>query len=388
MPAASATAGTAPIVSYLDSANEATQPLRTALADGSGLVAQLSPPGYTVLSYDMSADGSTELVGMARGTAIASPQDRSYALVYVHRGASGTSSRVLTNYWDAQPQVAVDGSRVYWVGDDALWTYDGTSINTLATTAISHSRQSELEAFSVSPDGTKVAVVYREDGVNLTATYSRVLVYDLSGATTLLDTSSSSEAYLEAPPTWIDDSSFVLGYETQAGVVNHVVSSQPGWSIDPTSVAATVAGLQGVYDLRRIGTEWIGWRDDAEGSQYALAATPADLADATWTDRTNGDDTGMYVPTTAVPATVTAPVNPATSDARLYLSASALAFGRRAVYDGYALYLHALPGETMAKDASWIERGTLQLSLDAGRTWRRLHPGAHPQHLVPLGLRR
>ena len=51
------------------------------------------------------------------------------------------------------------------------------------------------------------------------------------------------------------------------------------------------------------------------------------------------------------------------------VSASTTTYGKRVVYVAFATYLHALPGESLSRDASEVERGMLQSSTN-GSTWR------------------
>ena len=367
-----------PAVSFVDygATGSTYWQLKSAAPDGSA-PQLLTPAGYMTYRYDVSQDGNTMILGVARGAVSAVGADRTYGLVLVRRVAGVTTSRMLTNFWDTNPVLSPDGATAWWISGGKVWKYTA-GVTTLVTASLFAPRYGEtIAGFAVSPDGTHGAVAYREDGVVLTSTYSRLFAADFVAGTSTdyLDWSANLKLGW-APLVWANATSLIYGYWDGVTWLNGAaaLSSSGG-----TGLAPPPADLTGMYDIRLYGTDWWAWLNTTTTTDYATSPDLAGLATATFNPRIDGVDSEWHYTSAVTPPALTSAVNRATTHPYLYLSVASTLYGKKAVYDSWAEYLTALPGETFANDATWTARGTLQYSIN-GTTWRALTTTtwAHP----------
>lgn len=357
-------AGPSPAVTYIDRAlaGPGSRWLRSAAPDGQTPVA-LTPSSYRTYAYDVSQDGSTLLVGVAGGASLTNSYDRTYGLVLVRRSGAVTTSRVLTNNWDTWPRLSADGSTAWWLTGGKLWKHTTGVTSLVSATLYAPLAGEEVWDLAVSPDGTNAAVLYVTD-----ETHSRVLATDMvTGRAGLW----FENLYTVDQPTgdtfvWLNDSDVMVSMSDGSALVNMVVSMSdngisPGHPPNPS--------LDGFYDVRPLGSDWWMWKDDelAGTTSYGTTADPL-VAPTSLVPRSNGPTTVAYTPSLLTPPALTSAANRARTYPYLYLSASTTTTGKRLVYASWALYLHALPGESLATNASEVDRGILQYSYN-GTSW-------------------
>jgi len=366
---------TPPVVSYLDYATSGARPLGSALLAGTPATT-LSPSGYLAYTFDVSDDGNTLLVGLARGSTATVAQDRTYGLLLVRRDGVGTTTTILSSAWDTTPVLSPDGATAWWMTDGRLWKHTA-GITTLVTATVFQPKPGDVVAgFSVSPDGSDVAAVYREDGVTVTTTRSRVLALDLTSLTdaAFADVTVPLPLYRE-PPAWTSATTLLLPYDDNGATKDATVTLTTGaGTIDTTQVY----GSPGLYDVQQLGATWWVWRDEAGTSQFASTTDLSTVATASFTSFPLGPVTGWYRMSDVTPPAITPPVNRTPTRSHLIVSAALVKYGSRVVYDTWADYLLQLPGQPV-DETYWVARGTLQYSIN-GTTWKNLvtTSWAHP----------
>lgn len=366
-----------PVVSYIDDAVSGTRVLSVAAPDGGGPQV-LMPSDKLALTYDVSADGNTLLVGLATGAAYPHRQDRSYGLVLLQRTPSGTTSTLLSTTWDVDAQLSADGRTAWWVSGGAVYKHTPAGTVRVSASLFAPGPGERLSGFAASADGTRGAAVYVVGGGYPPGQQMRVFAAGFSAG--------RKGPYLESvttgrrpagQPVWVDAASVL--YRT----------SDTAIALSSNEIGRLAAGGSGdlapcyecgdVYDVVRRGGQWWVWRDWLGPTEYAAVPTFGDLRDATWTPRSNGATTFRYRPSTATPPSFVRPSARAVPVPHLFIPAAGTTTGRRLPYAAYADYTMALPGQTLAKNGSWTARGTLEWSTDL-RRWTSLGATswAHP----------
>jgi hypothetical protein len=427
LPLASASADPAPpVFSYLDSStNELASVLFSANADGTSPTA-LAPAGYQTLSYDVSQDGNTELLGLCRATVADCNgtgsfagfyYDRVSSLVLVHRDTYGTRARVLATNWDVRPALAANGDAV-WMTDDVLyklhvdystadWAAAGAGTLT-SSTAWAPASSWLTEALAVSPDGTQVAVI-QDDGVTpnpdvkllagpftgITAGVPNLQVLYASSAARF--PSSSTFAFLDSTHLAfgayqpLDSPEYTIGNRDYSPTYTEIgtLDSAGGTHAENTALYDT-------YALRGFGAgAWYAWKDHAGVStdMSGYATVTGDLTASgtttvgTFTDRSNGATTFRYIPTATTPpvlASTDQAVNRSAGHPVLRLRSSLVGSNARDYFVvGNLFYQDPAQGPYDATAASIISRGELEYSVD-GRHWFN-STGTSGQNSVKVG---
>lgn len=366
-----------PVVSYIDDAVPGTAVLGVAAPDGSGS-SVLMPADKLALTYDVSADGSTLLVGLGTGAAFPHRQDRSYGLVLVQRTPSGTTSTLLATRWDVDAQLSADGRTAWWVSGGAVYKHTPAGTVRVAASLFAPGPTETLAGFAASADGTQGAAVYVVGGGYPPGHQMRSFAAGF--------TAGRKGKYLESvttgrqpagQPVWIDAASVL--FRTRDSVIASSYNEIGRLAAGGSGNLAPCNDCGDAYDVVRRGGQWWAWSERLGVTQYATVPTLSDLRSATWTPRTNGATTYRYRPSTVVPPAFQRPTGRVVPVPHLALPPAGTTTGRRLVYAAYADYLKPLPGQTLAKNGSWTARGHLQWSTDA-RTWHSLGATswAHP----------
>jgi hypothetical protein len=358
-------ADTGPFVTFMDTTTVGTRWLHTAAPDGTTSIA-LTPSGYRGYALDVSDDGHAYVVGLGRPDAVRSGWDRSYGLVLVSRETDTTTTRILTNSWD-DAAISSDGTTVWWLVEGALWRYSAGVSELVDPTTFVPPQGWTTWDFVVSPDGSRAAVTYRPvSGVG-----GRVVAADMANGTSVPYVRYQSAYNVSSGQVVWADATDLL-FATTNGSSSTWYDAQP--SLDGSSGVvladpALRSALGPVYLVTRLGSDWWGWRDVGEVTEYAVVPDLTSFSTAVWTARTDGLTSTYYRPSTGAPPVMTTPINRPTTHPYLSLSASATTYGKRLVYLSWAEYLVPLPGQTLADDYAEVDRGLLQMSTNAGSSW-------------------
>ncbi len=392
---------TGPVVNFVDYSSVGTHSVGSSLLDGTAKTA-LTPGGYLAYGYDVSDDGNTMLLSLARGSLSSAARDRTYALLLVSRVGAEVTSTILTNYWDTNPVLSADGSTAWWLAGDRVWKHQAGVSTMVSTDFVRHSDETTV-GFSVSADGTAGAVVYREDGTVRTSTYTRLFAEDFVAgkAAPYLDWTGSLAAFY-TNPTWLTSASLLFSYTDTSVTHNATATLGPsGGDVD----TAQVYGDPGIYDVQQLGSAWWAAQGDTT-SGFATAAAPTDFASATFTPFPLSASTASYLMSDVTPPAVTVPTN----RARSYPAPRPVGVGREVPREGRLRHLGGLPHPAARGDA--LERrgvggarspsvvderddleepegdvvGASRALAPVDGQGSRLHARSHPQHVVPVDL--
>jgi hypothetical protein len=379
--AAPARADVGPFFLYVDSPGSVG---RLAFADRAGEGETGITTGMQVRSYDASANGSVvALVGFSGGATTPSSDSTGGLLVSVN-GAT----RLLSTYVDTNPVVSVDGSTVWFVSDGDLYRFatSGTTVTRITDGGEFFPPTTEhfLTRISVSPDGDRIAAVYRRfdanDDVDASTVTVSTIPAPLDAPATLFTINYMGADAVEAAneaPAWFDNDTVAFA-RCATGACATWVWRQVDLTADPVADAA-FNGPNNLYDLRKLGTLWLAWKDTGSGAslstQLMSSVDGALTFQTTGLPRTDSDSSKLYVPVTAAPATISgtaAAANSAQSDGVLLLSTARVPTGGSAVYLAFAEYLRPVGAQLWPDDSDATFRGQLQYSTDGRRTWRVL----------------
>jgi hypothetical protein len=329
---------------------------------------------------DASADGSVVAVNAFSGTPSTPDSDIAGGLLVSKSGVT----RLLTTYVDTNPVVSADGATVWFVTDGDLYSYATSSaVTTRVTTAGQYNPPTGydfLTRISVSPAGDRMAAVYRHFDTSDKVDKSVVKVTTIGSSPTTLFTKTftgagSAEAFYDRP-AWLDDDNVVFGQCTD-GTCDDWTFRKVDLTVGGGAESA-FDGPNGLYDLRKLGSTWYGWKDTGTGASLSteLWTSTDDAASFTAWGTPRGDSTSSlyYVPVTAKPSSFTGltSVNPGVSDASLLLSESKVATGGSSVYFAANFYLRAVGSQDPFEDADVVQRGVLSYSTDGKKTWKVL----------------
>jgi hypothetical protein len=343
--------------------------------------------GHYAFGYDVTPDGSLWVGALRTGTGTTDNADAAYALVLVDKDSGRT--RVIASHFDigAGPVISADGSTVWWMSGGAIWQYavpaDASAAGTYSkrTTRFAPESGERVVGMAVTPDKTRVAVVYRKnDG----SSRLRATRFDWNGAFSPTPTpfigirTTNPTAFISADVTWLDSTKLLYATTNATGSVA-TSYTVVGTTTSPYGVPQAAAGATGSYRVRQdAGGDWWMWRDDRGAdpltSSYVKAANPLSPVEAS-NSFPFGDTTSSYAPVDQVPAALSTAVNRATSRAQLYMSQTVVDNGKRAAFLSYASYLTPLPGQTASADAFAVFRGELQYSTNPFATtpvWNRV----------------
>ena len=393
--AAPARADVGPFFLYVDSPGTVG---RLAFADGTGAGETGITTGMHVRRYDASADGSVvALVGFS-GAATTPGVDSTSGLLVSVNGAT----RLISTYVDTNPVVSVDGATAWFVSDGDLYRYatSGTTVTRLTDGGEFFPPTTEhvLTRISVSPDGDRIAAVYRKFDTNDDVDASTVTVSTIPAPlaapvdmfTTSYAGASSPEAANEAP-AWFDNDNVAF-----ARCATGACGTWVWRTVDLTAgtpVDAPFNGPNNLYDLRKLGTVWFAWQDSGSGptfsTQLMSSIDDAQTFSTTGSSRTDADSSQLYVPVTAAPATISgtaASANRAQSDGLLLLSTERVSTGGSAVYLALTEYLRPVGSQVWPDDSDATFRGQLQYSTDGRRTWKLLRTTSGTTEVAFPGL--
>lgn len=329
---------------------------------------------------DASEDGSVVATNAFSGTPATPNEDIAGGLLV----SKGGVTRLLTTYVDTNPVVSADGATVWFVTDGDLYSYatSGTTVTRITTQGqfTPPTGYDFLTRISVSPSGGRIAAIYRNFDTNDKVDKSLVKVTTVAASPATLFTrtytgAAAAEAFYDRP-AWIDEDNVAFGECTDGGC-----DSWTWRKADLSAVPATESafdGPNGLYDLRKLGTTWYGWKDTGTGAsaETELWTSTDDAASFTaWgTPRTDGTSSLYYVPVSAQPGSFSGltSVNPGISDASLLLSESKVSTGGSAVYFAANFYLRPVGSQNAFDDSDVVQRGVLSYSTDGKKTWKVL----------------
>jgi hypothetical protein len=328
--------------------------------------------------FDASADGSVVAGHAWSGTYATADGDSSHGLVVSHNGAV----RVLSTYNDAQPDVSDDGAVVWFVTDGQLYRYlpvDETSLIAWTSTSPYVKAGYDLSRISVSPDSTRIAVLYRQ--FSTTTPYpviaSRLEIYS-NDASPVLQWASALTAnpgpqFFYDVPRWADASTLLYGTCTTGTCDHWSYSTVDVSAVTPTPAAVTT--LDGdLYNVQKVDGTWYAFSDTGTDpnivTSYRTAPDLVTPLSSPSVDRIDGAHSNGYVVTNAAPAQFgTTSTNRAVTSASLVMASSTVKTGITAVYSSYAKYLRPLGQQSVTLDADANFRGLLQWSTDRAKTW-------------------
>ncbi len=417
IPATVANAVTAtPVFSYIDvSGGTVADPIRQLAVDdvfGTSISstqakADLTAANIQTYTYDVAPDGQTIAIAARTGSPTADAFDSTFGMVVVHDdGVNPRTSKLVANFWDANPVLTNGGAKVWWIDSGTLYSADtATGTPTAHTTALAPKNDGASAAsggpndtesvsrLAVSEDGTMAAVMYRGLGSNTT---DRVLAVPV-------DTGKSADGYAEISyaakvspiPTirpnnstfvWRGNDQLIYGEYDEAdnATVLGVSVAVPAGS--HPSVVVKQANLDGFYDLRLAadGLWWL-WKDTgALSTAYSVSDanlfTVAPIAQSS--DRGNGDSTFRYVPSTVAPPSLDSTPgtgvggnitdNRAVIHPTFAFTATTVKYAARVAYQTIGLYGGLPGGGYDAARAAETDRGELWRSIDNGTNWSKV----------------
>jgi hypothetical protein len=353
-------------VSYLDVTTAGVRPLGSSLLSGTPATS-LTPAGYVAYTYDVSDDGNSLLVGLAHGGTTTPEQDRTYGLVWVRRTAGVTTSQTISTLWDTAPALSADGLTAWFVRNGILWSNIGTGTFQVFGPDLRPHAGERLTGFSMSPDGSTVVAIYREDGVTVTTTTSRILAVNITLGKTVAyaDISGNLQLYPQSP-AWSSPTSFVLSYDDASTKNASVTLTTGGGTVDTTQSL----GSPGLYDVQQLGTAWWGFRQNGTQTEYVTAPDLSTIAAAPATTYPLGAGTVWYRLSDVTPPAPVAPTPESflTVTPNLILPLSHVLYRGRVPVDAWADYSMNREG---VKAGDWVGQGTLQYSYD-GVGWKNL----------------
>jgi hypothetical protein len=328
-------------------------------------------PDHHVYRYDVSADGNV-LVTSGRSRSFAVPRlNTTYGLLLTVRDpldSASVTTTPLASWFDSNPDVLPDGSRVYWLDRAVILKHDVASgVTERASGRFGPKPGEEVMRLAVSPDGTKAAVIYGTfdlDG-NLTAT--RIKAALLANAGPVFEKSVAVTATSSFPVpgilTWKPDSSGFLYSRSDVDGDLVTVSAAIG------GAATTVTALAGAYDLNNLDGTWYSFRENGNPAvtQVGSAATLTTPSD--FTTFPLGAVSVRYTPSTLTPPVEVTPSSRATSKAALFFGDTSLTWGQKTVYASLATYLYDPAGEHSSDDQFVTRYGVLSMSTDGGATY-------------------
>ncbi|MFN8157439.1 MAG: hypothetical protein U0R68_08470 [Candidatus Nanopelagicales bacterium] len=404
----------APVFTYLDVSAAPARQLSVANSDGSQITAPstvpfaLTPAGYQTYTYDVSADGSTLLVALRRGTPTAHVLDSTYAIALVHREGVAVTTRVIANQWAANPVLSPDGRTVWWLSigrtgvEVPVWRYD------VSDWTLPGARQwlgdinfrlanpdQEVLRFAVSPDGRRGATLVgsRTSTGAVTSTWVRASTMGVIGSGGFAKKYGTAAVQGDyATFVWTTNNQLLFDEAGPSGFAN-VLADVPENSTFTTTTTA-VPALHGFYDIRSLAGTWYMWKEigpagataSSVGSTTDVLAPPAD---GTLVPRSNGSTTFWYVPTAAAPPALTTAAELMTSHPGLSVGAAVAAYGSKVGY--YAASVYGIDPNTGAQlstaaaGGDTVFRGILQTSID-GVTYRNT-ASTTGSRLVRVGTR-
>ncbi len=386
-PATSAAADApSPVVAFIDfGANHDDNALKVGAPDGTAAT-RLTPSSVETVTYAVSADGNSLVVGGVVSTASGNDATWGVSLVQRDPGTGVTTTRLITTLWDTRVAMSADGGTVWWLYGGSVYRYRSGSGTTLVGSKVFTAPSSSYYpyTFAVSPDGTQGAVVFQRLSSAGNVIAGKVVARPLDGSTgPRFDRLYATSTPIPAADTlaWVDDATLLYA-DVSAG--DHHLHTTT-LSADGVS-GTTVDGPTGEYQVQQLGSDWWSWHDTGSASaittQFGTSADPM-VAPATLASRVDGDHTSWYRPTLAAPPVMGTATNRATAHPSLYLSASLTTTGKRVVYASWNDYLATMPGATLTNDANYTSRGVLESSTD-GHSFRTAaytssdHPVAWP----------
>ena len=391
---ASAAPGDPPVVSFIDwgPGIDTTQAqLRSSALDGSGAATSLTSPSVNTSRFSVSTDGSTVAVAGNGGPFFGVPSDRTYGVLVAHRVGGTTETRQIATRWQADPVVSPNGAYVYfldWIYSPstssetlALYKYNVTSHATARITLHNSFQPSaatgtDPDALAVSPDGSKIAIVYRSyDAQGNPTSPSRMLAGQPSLGTSAThvesvesDTTTTTPVFSTYSLAWSDDNATIAYAEV-------VPSDNTMTNFFGTVGASPATGiLFDYYNVTRFGSAWWMWKDNLDTSSTAFASitdpipTVEPPSTTTWVGNYNVD---RFRLSSSTPAVIGQPTNRPAMDAFLVLSNTQSNYNRRLAYDAAGAYFIPQPGQSAIHDADITQRGVLEYSYDK-KTFRTL----------------
>ena len=404
--------------SYVDLSNALARPLFSADATGANPTL-LTPAGWVVRSYSVTADGQTELLGLCHGSVSdcnsASPNVYGYknvtwGLVLVHGTGSDIKARLLSSSWEVAPALTAAGDPVFMTNGTvymldmnnfaaADWATTVTAAHVHSSTAFAPPTSVNgwsTTALAVSADGSEVAVE-QSDSVN-----ARVVAGGFAtGATGTYfeqDFTVATEWPTGNPLAVLDTGA--VAFTTQKASDTVPLFTASGQDVYPTygylgtpaasnvsSPAAVATNLNNLYDLRKAGSTWYAWKDHSDlGPTPVLVSAYGTLNDPaidTWTQtaaRSNGDSSYSYFPTTATPI-VFSPSTIANAAAGVVVfktNVTSVAYGKRPAYLAEDVYGQDPTQVSTPTFDLGTQVGTLYYSINKGVSWRSMPtPGSH-----------
>ena len=329
-------------------------------------------PDHYVYRYDVSEDGNV-LVTTGRSRSLVAPRlNTTYGVLLTVRDPldpGSVTTRLLASWFDSNPDVLPDGSRVYWMDRAVILRHDLTSgVTERVSGRFAPKAGEEVMRLAMSPDGTKAAVIYGTfdlDG-DLVATRIKAAllttgagpVYEKSVAIT-----ASSVFPVPALLTWKPDSSGFLYSRSNVDGDLTTVSATVG------GTGTTVAALARAYDLSNHDGTWYMFRENGNPAvtQVGSAATLTTPTD--WATFPQGAVSVRYTPSTLTPPVEVTPTTRAPSKAALYFGDTTLTWGQKTVYASLATYLFDPAAEHGPEDQFVTRYGVLSMSTDAGATY-------------------
>ncbi len=355
--------------------------------DATGAAAtQVTTGGLVTNFVEASHDGQVLAIQAETGTDTTPLFDTTDGLLVSDQGVT----HVLATHTQANPVVALDGSKVWFAAQGNLfaWTRSSGTVTALTSNApLAGTSTQSLWGLAVSSDGSTAAGVFRAASFATdppTATASHVTAF------TVAPTSSTiwTKAYTGAgnPELFSDSPRFAGSTLVFAECATGACDDWKYVTVDTTATVpapvVTSGELDNTYDLRflddgtstGVGT-WYAWGDGAVAGT-AVAKTSPDLV--AWTPgatRTDAVTSVGFVPVDTAPAafsarqasTPTASVKP-----YLVLSSALVKTGGRPVFASYGYYLRPVGTQSWAADSGVTQRGVVTFSTDAGKTWHPL----------------
>jgi hypothetical protein len=348
-----------------------------------GTVPSLVTTGGMVTNFvEASHDAQVIAIQGQTGTTATPLFDTTDGLIVSDQGVT----HVLATRTDANPVVASDGSKVWFAanGDLYSWTRVGGVVTRLTTNGplVAPTGQS-LSGLAVTANGATAAGVFR--AVNQATgdvTKSQVKAFTVA---TLASTVFTSTAYAgTATPELFSDAprfannTLYFGLCATGACDNWTYRAVDTSAVTPADVA-TAGALDNTYDLRLlddgVAPLWYAW-EDGPSVGSATYKTSTDLT--TWNAGGTRSDAATalgFVPVDTPPvafsalhaSSPTAAVQP-----HLDLSAALVKTGGRPVFASYAFYLKPVGAQTWAADSGVTQRGVIQFSIDAGKSWHLL----------------